>query len=138
MSKFSFDSIQDFDNHISSSILGYDILHSLIVNISSFFIKTNVVPVDLGCTSGKLIKSIENQYKCHCIGYDIIDSNFDQSLDLRVQDITDESFLIPETNIIYILYWSFSASGNDCTDCKSNKNTMVWNQLTIDLSLQKY
>lgn len=104
MSKFSFNTISDFDNHISNSILGYEILHTLIVNISSFFIKNGVVPIDLGCTSGKLIKAIQEQYSCKCIGFDITDNNFDKSLDLRIQDITDPAFIIPETNIIYSIF----------------------------------
>ena len=29
MSNFSFDTINDFDNHISDSIFGYDVLHNL-------------------------------------------------------------------------------------------------------------
>jgi hypothetical protein len=63
MDKFSFDTIKEFDNHISSSITGYDVLHSLIVNVSSFFIKDGCTPIDLGCTSGKLLKVIQDTYK---------------------------------------------------------------------------
>ena len=104
MNKFDFSTIQDFDNHISKSILGYDVLHSLIVNISSFFIKTGVVPVDLGCTSGKLIKILEQQYGCKCIGFDITDAQFEAGFDLRKQDITAIDFEIPQTNIIYSIF----------------------------------
>lgn len=103
--KFSFETINDFDNHISNSILGYDILHNLIINISSFFIKENTVPIDLGCTSGKLLQTVRDAYKCKCIGYDIIDNQFiDKSLDLRKQDITDNDFVIPKTNLIYSVF----------------------------------
>jgi tRNA (cmo5U34)-methyltransferase len=102
--KFDFSTIKDFDNHISNSIQGYDVLHSLIINISSFFIKKNIVPIDLGCTSGLLIQSLENKYNCKCIGYDITNNNFIKGLDLRVKDITDKSFIIPETNIIYSVF----------------------------------
>lgn len=104
MSKFSFDTVKDFDNHISSSIYGYNVLHSLIINISSFFIKKGVTPVDLGCTSGKLLKSIKETYDCNVIGYDITPAQFIEGIDLRVQDITDPAFEIPETNIIYSVF----------------------------------
>ncbi len=104
MSKFNFDTVKDFDNHISNSITGYDILHSLIINISSFFIKENTIPIDLGCTSGKLIQVIENKYNCKCIGYDITDKQFINGLDLRLQDISDIDFKIPETNLIYSVF----------------------------------
>jgi len=102
--KFSFATIKEFDNHISSSITGYSVLHSLIINISSFFIKSNTTPIDLGCTSGKLIKHIQNEYNCKCIGFDIVSENFDTDLDLRLQDITDPNFEIPKTNIIYSIF----------------------------------
>lgn len=102
--KFDFSTIKEFDNHISNSIPGYEILHNLIINISSFFLKNGVVPIDLGCTSGLLIESLENKYNCKCIGYDITDNNFIKGLDLRVQDLTDDSFIIPDTNIIYSVF----------------------------------
>lgn len=102
--KFDFSTIKDFDNHISNSIYGYEILHNLIVNISSFFIKKNTVPIDLGCTSGKLINIIEETYNCKCIGYDITDKQFIKELDLRLQDISDIDFKIPETNLIYSVF----------------------------------
>lgn len=102
--KFDFSTIKDFDNHISNSIYGYEILHNLIVNISSFFIKKNTVPIDLGCTSGKLISIIEDIYHCKCIGYDITDKQFIKGLDLRLQDISDIDFKIPETNLIYSVF----------------------------------
>lgn len=35
MKHFNFSTVEDFDNHISSSICGYDLLHDLIINISS-------------------------------------------------------------------------------------------------------
>ena len=104
MNDFSFETVNNFDKHISSSILGYEILHALIENISSFFIKKNTVPVDLGCTSGKLIKIIENKYNCKCIGFDITDKQFLKGFDLRRQDITDINFKIPETNLIFSIF----------------------------------
>ena len=101
---FSFDTIGDFDNHISGSIFGYEILHALIVNISSFFIKEGTIPVDLGCTSGRLIKAVQEKYGCKAIGYDITSANFLPDLDLRVQDITSPEFKIPRTNLAYSVF----------------------------------
>ncbi|MGJ0697993.1 hypothetical protein ACR75N_04750 [Parabacteroides merdae] len=101
---FSFDTIGDFDNHISCSITGYEVLHSLIVNISSFFIKKGTIPVDLGCTSGKLVKALQEKYGCKAIGFDITGANFLPGLDLRVQDITLPGFEIPRTNLAYSIF----------------------------------
>lgn len=104
MNKFSFETINNFDKHISGSILGYEILHNLIVNISSFFIKKNTTPIDLGCTSGMLIEIIEQKYNCKCIGFDITDKQFKKGFDLRLQDITDINFNIPKTNLIFSIF----------------------------------
>lgn len=113
LQKFSFDTVKDFDNHISSSILGYDLLHSLILNISTFFIKDNCTIVDLGCTSGKLINTIKHNHKrVNAIGYDITDSNFEIDVwgspkgeaILIKKDISDSSFEIPLSNIIYSIF----------------------------------
>jgi tRNA (cmo5U34)-methyltransferase len=104
MSKFSFDTVSDFDNHISSSICGYEVLHTLILNVSSFFIKKETVPIDLGCTSGKLLKAISEKYQCKIIGYDITDKQFIDGLDLRIQDLTEENFCIPQTNLIFSVF----------------------------------
>lgn len=113
MEKFNFDTVQEFDNHISSSIYGYDILHNLILNVSSFFIKNGTIPVDLGCTSGKLIKEIQEKYGCQCIGYDITDSQFLPGLNLIKQDITDPEFEIPETNLIFSVFTLQFLNWND-------------------------
>lgn len=104
--KFSFRTIKDFDNHINNSIKGYDILHDLIINLSSYYIKENsLLPVvDLGCTSGKLIKNIKDVFGIEGIGYDLTDNNFLEGLDLRVCDITSKDFVIPECQIVYSVF----------------------------------
>mgnify|MGYP006351726247 FL=1 len=102
---FSFDTIRNFDNHISSSIMGYDILHLLLINISSFFIKKNTNIVDLGCTSGKLMKSLKSAYHCTGTGYDITDANFiDNDGDLIKADITSKEFELPKSDLIFCIF----------------------------------
>jgi tRNA (cmo5U34)-methyltransferase len=102
--EFDFKTIEDFDNHISMSIQGYDVLHSLIVNISSFFLKEGTTPIDLGCTSGLLLKSLKDKYCVKGIGFDLTDNSFIDGLDLRVQDITDDRLIIPESNLIFSIF----------------------------------
>lgn len=108
MEKFEFGTVSDFDNHISSSIMGYDLLHSLIVNVSSFFIKANTIPVDLGCTTGKLLLKVSEKYSIKGIGFDILDKNFisgvSDLIDLKVADITGDGFEIPKTDLIYCIF----------------------------------
>jgi len=105
--KFAFETIKDFDSHISNSIYGYDLLHQLIVNVSSFFVKKETVIVDLGCTSGKLANSLAKRNDCFVIGYDITDANFlakENKVDLVVADITDDDFRIDKTNLITCVF----------------------------------
>lgn len=105
MKKFSFKSIDNFDNHINNSIKGYDLLDYLIVNISSFFIKENTTIVDLGCTSGRLVDKLNRTYNVDCIGYDLVDSNFiETKCDLVKEDITDPQFTILKTNLIISVF----------------------------------
>jgi len=101
MSEFSFSTISNFDNHISSSIRGYDLLDGIITNMASFFAKKGSRIVDLGCTSGRMISKMAEAFKeCECIGYDVVSSNFiDSSATLLVQDLADASFEIPTCNI---------------------------------------
>lgn len=106
MSKFSFDTINDFDNHISDSIFGYDILHSLIVNLSSYFLNEKTTIVDIGCTSGKLLNLLVSKYNCKkSYGYDITDNNFIESnCNLIKQDVTDINFEIPKNDACYSVF----------------------------------
>jgi tRNA (cmo5U34)-methyltransferase len=100
--KFAFDTISNFDSHISGSIKGYLLLDELIINISSFFAKKNETIIDFGCTSGRLISKLKYHYPdTECIGYDITDNNFLEisKAALKVQDITDENLKIKPINL---------------------------------------
>lgn len=66
--KFSFDTIKDFDSHILKSIPNYDILINTILSISEYFITKDATIYDLGCSTGKLLKSIP--FDNLKIGYD--------------------------------------------------------------------
>jgi len=107
MKKFQFDSVGNFDSHISNSIHGYDLLDSLIMNICSFFAKNGETILDLGCSSGRLLVKLKGfNSNIKCIGYDIIDHNFLESkkVNLKHQDITDKDFNLPSANIIMSIF----------------------------------
>lgn len=55
MEKFSFDTIENFDEHIDLSIQNYSGLIEHILNISTYFIKENTNVYDIGCSTGTLI-----------------------------------------------------------------------------------
>lgn len=67
--KFDFNTIQDFDEHILKSIPNYDVLISSIKSISEYFFVEQTNIYDLGCSTGKLLKSINGNY--NKIGYDM-------------------------------------------------------------------
>lgn len=55
---FSFNTIEDFDNHIEKSIANYSILAETIKNISQFFLVEDTVLIDIGCSTGKMLEAI--------------------------------------------------------------------------------
>jgi tRNA (cmo5U34)-methyltransferase len=66
--KFDFNTIIDFDSHILKSIPNYDLLVETIMSMSEYFISKDANIYDLGCSTGKLLKSIP--YNNKKIGYD--------------------------------------------------------------------
>lgn len=107
MSSFSFDTIKDFDNHINNSIMGYDLLHNLIINLSEFFIQKNsTLPiVDLGCTSGKLLQTIKERWPfLTCKGYDKTDHNFLQTTDIELIKADISRIDFPKSQILYSIF----------------------------------
>ena len=73
MSKFSFETIKDFDKHISKSIPSYSTLIKVIENISTYFIRDGYNVYDLGCSTGTLLKRLHSRddSKAIFIGLDI-------------------------------------------------------------------
>ena len=55
---FSFDTIENFDEHISQSIPNYHLLNAAINDLSTFFTKEYTQVVDLGCSTGTLLEQI--------------------------------------------------------------------------------
>lgn len=107
MNNFSFDTISNFDNHISSSINGYKLLDELIINLSSFWTKKGTTIIDIGCTSGRLIDALNRiNPDCECIGYDITDHNFikDTPATLQILDISNNSVSLPRSGLILSIF----------------------------------
>lgn len=49
---------EGFDNHIDGSIRGYGNLWQDVVDISQYFVENNTSVVDIGCSTGKMLKSM--------------------------------------------------------------------------------
>jgi tRNA (cmo5U34)-methyltransferase len=65
---FDFNKINDFDDHINKSIPNYDLLVEMIKSMSEYFYTPNSSIYDLGCSTGKLLKSLT--FNCKKYGYD--------------------------------------------------------------------
>lgn len=61
--KFSGDIVQEFDQHILSSVPLYEKGHTLISNLSDFFLSNNSLCYELGCSTGTLLKSLADHNK---------------------------------------------------------------------------
>jgi len=62
MTKFTFaTSKEGFDNHIDKSVRGYSHLWGDILNLSKYFVEDYTQVVDMGCSSGKLLKGMIEQ-----------------------------------------------------------------------------
>jgi tRNA (cmo5U34)-methyltransferase len=74
---FSFDTIDDFDDHIAQSIPNYHTLSEAICNLSTYFIMEDTQVIDLGCSTGKLLERLP--YLGKKIGIDIADNLLPES-----------------------------------------------------------
>ena len=96
MEKFDFNTMEEFDKHISSSIPAFKELQEFIVSLSTFFVKDASTVLDLGCSTGSLlVKLWKKNNMASYYGYDIA-PNIIQQLDqlpvgveLILQDITE-------------------------------------------------
>ena len=66
MTKFTFaTSKEGFDNHIDTSVRGYSQLWGDILSLSKYFVEDYTQVVDMGCSSGKLLKGMIEQNQKH-------------------------------------------------------------------------
>ena len=105
--KFTFaQSKEGFDKHINNSIRGYSDLWHDVVQIGKYFIEDDTNVVDIGCSTGKLQKSMIEAYydhipKAHYTGIEIEEDFYgeyarDESLFNRLRyfkgDVRDYEF----------------------------------------------
>ena len=61
--KFDKSVVSVFDKHVSSSVPLYDKAHELIIKMSDYFIKDDSKIIDIGSSTGTLIKSLNKRHK---------------------------------------------------------------------------
>jgi len=110
---FSFNTIDNFDSHIEKSIMGYNNLQELIINLSANFIRNNSKVVDLGCSTGRLIEDVSLRHKnkdTAFFGYDISNNLLPESrpndrMYFIDEDITDSQFEVGTgVDLIYLIF----------------------------------
>lgn len=68
--KFTFATREEgFDNHIDGSIRGYGDLWQDVVDISQYFVENHTLVADIGCSTGKMLKSMiaQNTFAPHAV-----------------------------------------------------------------------
>jgi tRNA (cmo5U34)-methyltransferase len=108
--KFDFNTIQDFDRHINSSIPRYEDIYKCIDGINEYFIKKNSKIYDLGCSTGKLLKDIQEKNKdknLNLIGIDKAKNLLSQSIENCLfieKDLLSDDCYIENADIVYSLF----------------------------------
>lgn len=71
MAEFSFQTVNNFDQHINNSIAGYSDLVEDVLKISDYFVEDGMKSYDLGCSTGSLIKRLSVRHpKSFFVGID--------------------------------------------------------------------
>lgn len=101
---FGFDSIKEFDEHIDKSIVGYGELLQDIVTVSDYFVEPRTNVYDIGCSTGKLMKTLAAKYpESTMIGIEP-ENNFKGHLktEYNCQFVFDDVFNVPfiNTNLV--------------------------------------
>ena len=87
MTKFTFATSEEgFDAHIDQSVRGYSNLLTDVLKFSEYFVEDGTCVVDIGCSTGKLLKSMKEQNdkfapKCFYKGIEIEEDFFPKLID---------------------------------------------------------
>lgn len=86
---FSFNSIENFDDHINKSIPGYNYIAEWAVQMSDYHLNKRYY--DIGCSTGKLLDIIKKRHDgIKCVGFD--STKFNENKDIEIRDITNTRF----------------------------------------------
>ena len=87
MTKFTFATSEEgFDTHIDQSVRGYSNLWTDVLKFSEYFVEDGTCVVDIGCSTGKLLKAMKEQNdkfapKCLYKGIEIEEDFFPELID---------------------------------------------------------
>lgn len=94
MPNFDFNTIDDFDRHIELSIPNYEFMVSLVKEYMEIFAEPSTNIVDIGCSTGKLIRSLDKiDASYHGIDTsNLLKTEFVDGVSLVKKDIFDWTF----------------------------------------------
>lgn len=111
---FSGEIAKHFDEHVSKSVPLYEQGHSLICDISDFFVRNDSVVYEIGCSTGTLLRDLANKHSskdAKFIGIDVIEDMIHEAkrkcidmrnIELIHSDILDFEF--QKTDLIISYY----------------------------------
>ena len=121
MKEFSFNTINNFDDHIMKSIPNYDVLINTILSMSEYFLEKGTNIYDLGCSTGKLLKSLPNSNENNKIGYDnaslMPESN--ENIEFKVVNLNNEFSIINACLVYSVFTMQFLNRINRLNYCKT-------------------
>ncbi len=80
---------EGFDNHISHSIQNYNMLWDTTAKISQYFVENGTNMYDLGCSTGKLVKSLSNNNKVTHPGVTYVGIDCEETFTSEYSENTD-------------------------------------------------
>ena len=130
---FSFDTIQNFDDHIARSIPNYDLLVESIVSLAPYFLAPDPAIIDLGCSTGKLLEAIPFQGRK--IGFDksenLLPSSHGQT-SYMLRDITKINHFVDASIVLSIFTLQFIDRSsrqsllNKINECLVDGGAFIW------------
>jgi len=112
MGKFSFDTVKDFDEHILASIPNYEEIHKCIDGMMEYFIKDGALICDIGCSTGSLLKRLDNNFRdtaISLIGYDTCKNLLPADLsgsrcEFVLADVLNDDIQVSDSDIVFSIF----------------------------------
>ena len=88
-----------FDSHVRQSVFMYDEFHKSIINMSRFFIEDNTNILDIGTSTGELLKKLPYNDTCKYIGIDV-----EKDMVEKAREKLDDNYTLnKKLSIMYII-----------------------------------
>lgn len=87
--KFNFETVEDFDNHISLSIPNYQGLCDIFHALSLEFMPPTGNCVDIGCSTGSFLNRLSPSIEGNYVGVDLVDMSSEKNFDFQKADVCD-------------------------------------------------